>query len=190
RTSGPIRTEAARLHQHHLDAQRFHLFAQCFGQSFDRKFCRVVVADGRKSNKTADGRHIHDAPLAMLAHSGQSRVNHAAQPKHVDLKHLAYLILFALFNGCEIADACIVDQHVDATDFFHFGSGFTTAAIAAQAIAGVTKIPGSSCIYTLGGGNIAQALSITGTSSIKTTGCGVYVNSSNSTNALYLSGTA
>jgi hypothetical protein len=64
--------------------------------------------------------------------------------------------------------------------------GFTTASIRASAIAGV-NIPTGSCIYALGTGSIPDALSITGTSSITTTGCGVYVNSS-SPSALYLYG--
>ena len=44
-------------------------------------------------------------------------MNHSAEAEHVDLEHSAYLILFTFFNGREIADARIVDEHVDSTEF-------------------------------------------------------------------------
>lgn len=48
RTSGPIGAEATRLNDDHLDAQRFHLLAECPGQTFHRKFRRVVIAERGK----------------------------------------------------------------------------------------------------------------------------------------------
>lgn len=75
-----------------------------------------------------------------------------------------------------------------AHNFFLFGSGYRVANVSAQAISGITTIPGSSCIYVLSP-SAAQALSVTGNTSITTSGCGVYINSSSST-ALYVSGSS
>ena len=76
-----------------------------------------------------------------------------------------------------------------APNLFLFGVGYKIASIQASAIAGVTSIPSTSCIYQIGTGNIAQAVSVTGSSSITASGCGVYVNSS-STTALYVTGSS
>jgi hypothetical protein len=75
-----------------------------------------------------------------------------------------------------------------APNLFLFGSGYTTASIAAQAISGVTTLPPTSCVYVLSP-NAASALQVTGTSNLTTSGCGVYVNSSSST-ALVVSGSS
>ena len=73
-------------------------------------------------------------------------------------------------------------------NFFLFGSGYQVANIAAQAIAGVTTMPGANCIYVLSP-SAAQALAVTGSSNVTTTGCGVFINSSSST-ALYVTGSS
>lgn len=73
-------------------------------------------------------------------------------------------------------------------NFFLFGSGYQIANIAAQAIAGITTMPGSNCIYVLSP-SAAQALAVTGSSSITTSGCGVFVDSSSST-ALVVTGSS
>jgi hypothetical protein len=71
---------------------------------------------------------------------------------------------------------------------FLFSAGFATATIAAQAIAAVTLIAPTSCIYVLNA-TANQALSITGTSSLSASSCGTYVNSS-SASALNVTGSS
>ncbi len=56
-------------------------------------------------------------PLRRFAHSRQNRVNHSACAKHIDLEHFANLDFFALFNSREIANAGIVHEYIDTTEF-------------------------------------------------------------------------
>ncbi len=75
-----------------------------------------------------------------------------------------------------------------AHNFFLFGSGYKIANVSAQAISGITTVPGSSCIYVLSG-SAAGALSVTGSSNVTTNSCGIYINSSSST-ALTVTGSS
>ena len=75
-----------------------------------------------------------------------------------------------------------------AHNFFLFGSGFTTATIAAQATAGLTTVPAASCVYILHP-TASGALTSGGSSQLTATGCGVYVNSSSAT-ALKMTGSS
>lgn len=61
---------------------------------------------------------------------------------------------------------------------FLFGTGARTASISASATAGISVIPASSCIYLLGTAANTTILSVTGSSTLQTQGCGVYVKSS------------
>jgi hypothetical protein len=61
-----------------------------------------------------------------------------------------------------------------APNFFLYGAGYQTATISGQAIAGVTRGP---CVYVLSS-NASPALSLSGSSTLTTTGCGISVNSS------------
>jgi len=63
---------------------------------------------------------------------------------------------------------------------FLFWSGFQSGPVAAQAIAGISTIPASNCIYILSS-SATDALNVTGNSSITASGCGIYVNSTNGT---------
>ncbi len=71
---------------------------------------------------------------------------------------------------------------------FLYLAGFHSGSVASEAIAGITVVPSTSCIYILSP-NAAQALTVTGGASLYSSGCGVYVNSS-STSAIYETGSA
>ncbi len=52
----------------------------------------------------------------MPAHAGKSGSDHPAHAEFVHFKHLPTLLLFAFFHCSEIANSCVVDQHVDAAE--------------------------------------------------------------------------
>lgn len=70
-------------------------------------------------------------------------------------------------------------------NFFLFLGGFHTASIKGQAIGGVYSGGGGGCVYVL---NATAADAWTQSGGTFTTGCGVYVNSNNSTQAYIQSG--
>ncbi len=63
---------------------------------------------------------------------------------------------------------------------FLFWAGFQNGSVATQAISGVNVSPNSSCVYALDPTSKQDAIVVSGGASLTTTGCGVYVNSSNS----------
>jgi hypothetical protein len=71
---------------------------------------------------------------------------------------------------------------------FLFSAGFASATITAQAIAGLSSQPSTSCVYVLDA-TAAGALSVTGNSTLSSSSCGVYVNSSSAT-ALNVTGSS
>jgi len=70
---------------------------------------------------------------------------------------------------------------------FLYWAGFHTGSVASQAIAGVTVIAPNSCIYILNA-SVAGALTVQGSGSIIGNGCGIHVNSSNTTDAISQTG--
>ncbi len=72
---------------------------------------------------------------------------------------------------------------------FLYWAGFHSGSVATQSIAGVTIIPNSSCVYVLDTSATSAALGISGATTLTTTGCGVYVNSSHSS-AISLTGSS
>jgi Flp pilus assembly protein TadG len=66
-----------------------------------------------------------------------------------------------------------------AHNFFLYLSGFQTASIKAQAVAGISTVGGGSCIYVLAPTG-AGAYSMTGSGSVTVSGCALYVDSDNS----------
>ena len=72
---------------------------------------------------------------------------------------------------------------------FLFLTGFQSGPVAAQATSTVNVTPASSCVYVLDTGNTNGALTISGSSALSVSNCGVYVNSSNP-KALTISGSA
>jgi hypothetical protein len=72
---------------------------------------------------------------------------------------------------------------------FLFWAGFRSGSVESQATAAITTTPSSSCIYVLDSSNKYGALSVTGAAILTAQGCGVYVNSSNST-AVSVTGSA
>ena len=59
-------------------------------------------------------------------------------------------------------------------------AGFGSGPVSATAIGGVNAKPNNDCIYALDTGNTQDAVVASGSAIISATGCGVYVNSSNS----------
>lgn len=57
-------------------------------------------------------------PREWAAHSGKGGLNHPTHAEHVHVKHLPHLHFLTLLHCSEIADACVVDQHVDVTEAF------------------------------------------------------------------------
>ena len=72
---------------------------------------------------------------------------------------------------------------------FLYWAGFHSGTVASQAIAGVRAIPPTSCVYVLSP-TALDALNVTGTSSITSSGCSIYVNSNNTTAAIYDTGSS
>jgi hypothetical protein len=72
---------------------------------------------------------------------------------------------------------------------FLYWAGFHSGLVASQAVSGVRVIPPVACIYVLSL-TAAQALSVTGSSSITGSGCGIYVNSSSTVSAIYDTGSS
>ena len=73
--------------------------------------------------------------------------------------------------------------------WFLFWSGFHSSPVAAEAIAGLTNVTPGSCVYILKSGNVAGALTASGSASLSGSGCGIYVNSS-SASAINVSGSS
>ncbi len=72
---------------------------------------------------------------------------------------------------------------------FIYQAGFHSGTVSAQAITGIGTVPPIACIYVLSL-TASQSLNVTGSSGITGSGCGIYVNSNNSTEAIYDTGSS
>ncbi len=63
---------------------------------------------------------------------------------------------------------------------FLFTSGSQSSSVAAQAIGGVTATPDTGCVYVLDRSSTQDAFYVSGNGTVSASGCGVFVNSSNS----------
>lgn len=77
----------------------------------------MVVAGRGEADETADRGDVDDAAASLLAHAGEDGVGERDQAEEVGLKHGADLLVFTLFDGCEVTIPCVVDEDVDAAEF-------------------------------------------------------------------------
>ncbi len=97
----------------------------------------------------------------------------------------------ALSNETGIAPALWIRANVSqtVTHLFLFMAGFQSSVVQTQSVAGVSTIPSSNCVYILSS-SAANALNVTGSSSISTAGCGIYDNSTNASTAIDVTGSS
>ena len=111
--SGPVGTKTAGFDNDHADSQGRDFLLQGPGEADHRKLGRVVVAQpGRRPDAGQRG-NVDDRATALAAHHRQGRRGHAPERKDVDLEHASHFGVLALFNRSEIADASIIDQHIN-----------------------------------------------------------------------------
>src|SRR5262245_7541759 len=63
-----------------------------------------------------DGGQVDDVPAPPLSHSGQHGLGHPCQAEEIDLQHPVELLLLALLDRSEVADAGVVHQDVDTAE--------------------------------------------------------------------------
>src|SRR5215475_7287424 len=114
--AGPVGAETARLDERHLDPQRPDLHRQALGQPFNRELGCAVVSETRECRQPGYGGQVDDVPAPALPHSGQHRVRHLCQAEKIDVQNPVDLLLLALLDCGEVADAGVVHQDVDAAE--------------------------------------------------------------------------
>ena len=110
--SSPVRGEAARFDEGHLDSELADFLAETIAEAFQGPLGGVVQADARECCNSADAGHLEDVAAFLLAKIGQGCLRDPQGAEEVSFHLGAGLRLGDFFYRPEKAIACIVDDHV------------------------------------------------------------------------------
>lgn len=96
------------------DTKRLDLFAQGFGNPFQREFAAVIHPKARESGQSAHRGNVQDVPAATLAHERQHGLDHGHGTEHVNVELMAEVVQRRLFDQPFMAVTGVIDQDIDS----------------------------------------------------------------------------
>src|SRR5215469_5270589 len=113
-----VRLDIAGLNQNDLHAEGIHLQSQRVAQAFERVLAAAVRSVGGRGDQSRNTAHHQNAPVAPCPHVRQNRLGHPQHSEQVGLKLFSHVFETQFFNNRHVADASVVDEHIDSAALF------------------------------------------------------------------------